>query len=80
MGRAELFDDPDQVVVTTNQRDPFQAYGASVGVDWTPAPHAALRTELRGLAGRHAVFTDASAANGLSTSNVVLVTSLSVFF
>ena len=77
--RGEFYHDADQVVVATGAGE-FRVTGWSVGTDIAAAPGAMWRTELRGLAGRTAVFPDRDSATGLSKTNLVAVSSLSVSF
>jgi hypothetical protein len=78
--RVERFDDPDQVVLVTPQgAPPFQATGASLGLDVAPASRVAWRTEVRGSLARGAVFPDRSPATRSSSGGVV-VTSLALIF
>ena len=79
-GRVERFDDPDQVVLVQGEGSPpFQANGASVGVDVMPEPRVAWRTEVRGLRARGAVFPDRS-PRGRSRANDVVVSSIALTF
>lgn len=76
--RLEGFADPDGVVVATGggTSSGFRATGASLGVDVSPAPGTLWRTELRGLAARHAVF--AAGGGNVEADDVFVVSSLAL--
>lgn len=76
-GRAERFDDPDQVLVATGYAEGFSGDGLSFGLDATPAPKLLWRTEIRGLRTRDRVF---AGRDGPSHGDGVVVTSLAVTF
>ncbi len=82
--RAEGYHDKDQVIINTGVVDDiilpaFRAVGGSVGVDVTPYPRIAWRSELRGFRNADYIF-DGAGRTGPSRSNVVAVTSLSLSF
>ncbi len=68
------------MIIATGGADPFRATGASLGLDWTPVPRVAWRTEAKGFTGRKAVFVDRDGPGGRSTRNAVVVTSLGLAF
>jgi Putative beta-barrel porin-2, OmpL-like. bbp2 len=81
--RAEGYRDRDQVIINTGVIDdiinpPFRAVGGSVGVDVTPYPRIAWRSELRGIRNADELFPDTG--RGPSRNNVMAVTSLSLSF
>ena len=82
--RAEGYDDAEQVIVKTGgvgdiANPALHVIGGSVGVDVTPYPRIALRTEFRGWRNRDAIFPDGPARQA-QKQNAVLVTSLSLSF
>jgi hypothetical protein len=81
-GRAERYQDPDQVLVVTASPDGFQATMASLGLDISPLGNTRVlwRSELRGTWAGDAIFPDRSASAGVSKSNTLLVTSLALTF
>jgi hypothetical protein len=81
-GRAERYQDPDQVIVVTGSPGGFKATMASLGLDVSPLGNTRVlwRSELRGTWAGDPVFPNRSAATGTSTSNTLLVTSLALTF
>lgn len=77
VGRVERYTDPQQVIVVTGGADAFQANGASLGIDVTPAPRMLWRTELRTLAGDNPVFAK---RDGTAKGNTFVVSSLALTF
>ena len=86
--RAEGYDDPDQVIISTGSvgagnittaNPAFRALGGSVGVDITPYARVAWRSEIRGWRNRGALFPDGNKSTP-SRNNVFAVTSLSLTF
>ena len=75
--RVERYDDPEQVIIVTGA-EPFHASGASIGVDVSPAPHLAWRTELRGIYGRRALFPSHDGSR--RPNDAFVVTSLGLTF
>ncbi len=88
VARVEGYDDNDQVIIatgshvaaTTTVANPaLQAVGGSFGIDVTPYPRVAWRTEVRGWGNKHPLF-----ANGMTgapqKSSTLAVTSLSLTF
>jgi hypothetical protein len=80
VGRAERFDDEDQVNIATGLDDAFQGNGFSVGLDVTPHAKFLWRTELRAFSNRRAVFPDGADADAVTSRNVLAVSSFSVIF
>ena len=80
-GRAERYQDPDQVIVVTGSPDGFKATMASVGLDVSPLGNTRVlwRSELRGTWAGDPIFPDRS-ATGVSKRNTLLVTSLALTF
>ncbi len=79
VGRVEWYNDPGQVLIATGPGNPsFRARGGSIGVDVTPHAGLAWRTEARLLDAGDPVFPDRDGVGGLSRSNVVLVTALTL--
>ena len=86
--RAEGYEDPDQVIVSTGTtthgisslaNPALRALGGSVGLDITPFARVAWRSELRGWRNKNALFPDGN--NSLpSRSSIVAVSSLSLTF
>lgn len=86
--RAEGYDDPDQVIVSTGSHalgitsipnPSLRARGGSVGLDITPYSRIAWRTELRGLRNDRALFPDGTNPSP-SRNSIVAVSSLSLTF
>jgi len=78
--RTEWYDDKDQVIATTGTSSPLRATGGSLGIDRRLASLLTWRTEARALVNREAIFADRRAASGVSRTNLVAVTSLSLSF
>jgi hypothetical protein len=80
-GRAERYQDPDQVIVVTGSPDGFKATMASVGLDVSPLGNTRVlwRSELRRTWAGDPIFPDRS-ATGVSRRNTLLVTSLALTF
>jgi hypothetical protein len=80
-GRAERYQDPDQVIVVTGSPDGFKATMASLGLDVSPLGNTRVlwRSELRGTWAGDPIFPDRS-ATGVSKRNTLLVTSLALTF
>jgi hypothetical protein len=76
-GRVEYFSDPQQAIALTNSPNGFQTWGASVNVDWQPSQETLVRTEIRTLASKDALFP---ARNGTRTTTTQWVTSLALSF
>jgi hypothetical protein len=81
-GRAERYQDPDQVIVVTGTPDGFKATMASVGLDVSPLGNTRVlwRSELRGTWAGDEIFPNRSASTGVSKDNTLLVTSLALTF
>jgi hypothetical protein len=81
-GRAERYQDPDQVIVVTGSPGGFKATMASLGLDFSPLGNTRVlwRSELRGTWSGDPIFPDRSASTGVSKSNTLLVTSLALTF
>ena len=82
--RAEGYNDRDQVIISTGSaggitNPAFRGVGGSVGVDVTPFPRVAFRTELRGWRNRDAVFPDGR-VGAPRKENAFVVSSLSLSF
>lgn len=82
--RAEGYGDRDQVILTTGSvgdiaNPAFRAVGGSVGVDVTPFPRVAFRTELRGWRNRNPLFPDGR-LGAPRKENAFVVSSLSLSF
>lgn len=78
VGRVERYSDRDQVILVTGVAQGLSANGASLGVDVTPQPRVAWRSELKGLLGDGAVFPKRTGSR--STSELFVVTSLALSF
>ena len=74
-GRAEYYQDRDQIIVTTNQADGFETYSVSLGTNVLVNERVTWRSEVRGFWAKSAIFLGAS---GLEKSNALIVTSLSL--
>jgi len=81
-GRAERYQDPDQVIVVTGTPGGFKASMASLGLDLSPLGNTRVlwRSELRGTWAGDPIFPNRSASTGVSKSNTLLVTSLALTF
>jgi len=81
-GRAERYQDPDQVIVVTAFPGGFKATMASLGLDVSPLGNTRVlwRSELRGTWAGDPIFPNRSASTGVSRSNTLLVTSLALTF
>lgn len=81
-GRAERYQDPDQVIVVTGSPDGFKATMGSLGLDVAPLGNTRVlwRSELRGTWAGDPIFPNRSASTGVSKSNTLLVTSLALTF
>jgi hypothetical protein len=81
-GRAERYQDPDQVIVVTGTPGGFKATMASLGLDVSPLGNTRVlwRSELRGTWAGDPIFPNRSASTGVSKSNTLLVTSLALTF
>jgi hypothetical protein len=81
-GRAERYQDPDQVLVVTGSPDGFKATMASLGLDVAPLGNTRVlwRSELRGTWAGDPIFPNRSASTGVSKDNTLLVTSLALTF
>jgi hypothetical protein len=81
-GRAERYQDPDQVIVVTGSPGGFKATMASLGLDVSPLGNTRVlwRSELRGTWAGDPIFPNRSASTGVSKSNTLLVTSLALTF
>jgi hypothetical protein len=79
-GRAEMFQDPKQVIVLTGVESGLRAYGGSIGFDFEPSDGVVWRNEYRALKGQDPVFIDRGSANGRNKANTMFVTSLAVTF
>lgn len=77
-GRLEHYNDKHGVIINTDSPHGFQTTGYSVNVDYQLAKFAVLRTELRKLDSRDAIFDN----NGsrLSDNNFMAVTALTLRF
>ncbi|MFI5257335.1 MAG: outer membrane beta-barrel protein, partial [Gemmatimonadales bacterium] len=78
--RAEGYSDPEQIIVSTGQSYGLRASGWSFYADVVPQPRLLWRTEARRLASRDPLFTSRRDANGLSTKDPVVVSSLTLTF
>jgi len=79
VARGEWYNDPAEVIITTGAGVPsFRARGGSLGLDVSPRAGFAWRTEARLLSTAAAVFPDRGEASGLSRSNLVLVSALTL--
>jgi len=78
IGRIERYDDKDQVNIVTGLSDPFRGNGASAGVDVSPQPRLAWRTEVRGFFAGAPIFPDGKGAPRKTGGFVV--TSLALAF
>lgn len=76
--RVEYFNDPDQIIIVTNQTESFNAYGASIGLDQTLEYNLLWRTELRYLQADENVFPKNAA--DVSKQNMTATTSLALTF
>jgi hypothetical protein len=81
-GRAERYQDPDQVIVVTGTPGGFKATMASLGLDVSPLGNTRVlwRSELRGTWAGDPIFPNRSASTGVSKRNTLLVTSLALTF
>ena len=81
-GRAERYQDPDQVIVVTGSPGGFKATMASLGLDVSPLANTRVlwRSELRETRAGDPIFPDRSASTGVSKGNTLLVTSLALTF
>jgi hypothetical protein len=75
-GRVESYSDPDQIIVVTGKASGLRASGASLNLDFAPQTGLLWRFEARALRSDDKVFADHRTVDGLSTQNVVLVSSL----
>ena len=74
--RAEKYEDPDQVIITTSSTSPgFKGTGASIGYDRDLAPQLKWRSEYRQLWTTEAVVPS---SNGLRNGTGLAVTSLAL--
>lgn len=78
VARGEWYDDPGQVIVVPGGPDAFKATGGSLGLDIVPGDGFSWRTELRALSADAPLFADRDGANGVSRSNLVLVTAVTL--
>jgi hypothetical protein len=78
--RAETFEDPDRIVISTPTEFALRASGGSVGIDMTPAAGMVWRTEMRVLRSPDDIFIERASTLGLTKTNQLIVTSLSVTF
>jgi len=84
-GRVEGYDDEDQVIITTGNREDgtpngaFHASGGSVGLDVVPQTRLLWRTELRGFANKSVIFPDGK-TGAPQKSDAFIVSSLAVSF
>ena len=84
VARVEGYNDRDQVILSTGAvgvvRNPaFRAVGGSIGVDVTPVPRVAFRTEVRGWHNREAIFPNGR-VGAPRTESAFAVTSLALSF
>ena len=81
-GRAERYQDPDQVIVVTGTSGGFKATMASLGLDVSPLGNTRVlwRSEMRGTWAGDPIFPHRSASTGVSKGNTLLVTSLALTF
>lgn len=79
-GRAETFQDPQQIIAHTGVESGFRAYGGSIGFDYEPSDGVVWRSEFRALKGIDPIFIDRGAPNGRNKGNSMFVTSLAVTF
>jgi hypothetical protein len=84
--RVERYDDEDGVILNTGLGSagayvPFQATGASIGLDVTPHAKLLWRTELRGFWAGDEIFPDRdNGAASLSKSGAFVVSSMALTF
>ena len=78
IARGEWYGDPSQVLIVTGGPDAFRATGGSIGLDVAPYAGFSWRTELRALSADAPLFADRDAFNGLSKTNLVLVTAFTL--
>ncbi|GAC1587156.1 MAG: porin [Ginsengibacter sp.] len=76
-GRWEYFHDPNQIIIKTDNNNPFKANGFSTNMDYLFMPHAMVRVEARLLKSKYEVF---KLGSGYSDSYGFLTTSLSLSF
>lgn len=78
IARGEWYEDADQAIIVTGGPDGFKATGGSLGIDFAPGDGFMWRTEVRTLSADSPLFADRDAFNGLSKSNLVLVTAFTL--
>ena len=76
-GRWEYFHDPYQIIIKTDNNQPFKVNGFSTNIDYVILPHALIRVEARLLKNKYEIFRSRSA---YSNMNNFLTTSLSFNF
>jgi hypothetical protein len=75
--RAEYYNDPNSIIVTSANSEGFQTGGLSVNLDYRPAAAFLARIEARWLKSVENAF---NTTNGLSDQNFFITTSLVVYF
>lgn len=75
--RAEYFSDKNGVIITTGTPDGFEAFGASLNVDYLPASNLVFRLEGRHLNSKDAIFVKNET---FQTGNTAITFSTSVNF
>jgi hypothetical protein len=83
-GRAERYDDKNQVIVGTGVANgapngAFRANGGSIGLDVSPQARLLWRTEWRGFSNKSAIFPDGK-SGGPQKGNAFVVSSLAMTF
>ncbi|GAB3176237.1 porin [Telluribacter humicola] len=75
--RAEYYQDPTGIIISTDTPNGFKTTGISLNLDYSPLPNMALRVEGRWLNSRDRLF---ERGNNLVNDNFFLTTSLAVRF
>lgn len=75
--RAEHYNDPHGVIISTGTSNGFQATGFSLNIDHSPFKNALLRAEVRSLHSRDAVF---ATTTGTGNNNTTFTSSIAVSF